>query len=140
VANTLIDVALFMLLHDRLGIVAANFVSAVAGMTFSFVVNGLFTFSAQRLTVRHAVLFLATNGLTLWVLQPLVIHALLALAPGGDEPGDLLVLGVKVAAIGVSFVLNFVAYRWVVWPAVGPAETATQTAADSGTLSFDPRP
>jgi putative flippase GtrA len=136
VANTLIDVVLFMLLHDRLGIVAANFVSTVAGMTFSFVVNGLFTFRAQRLTLRHAVLFLATNGVTLWVLQPLVIHALLALAPGGEDPGDLLVLGVKVAAIGVSFVLNFVAYRWVVWPAVGQPETAT----DAGTVSSDPRP
>lgn len=114
-ANTLIDVGLFMLLHDRLGILAANFVSTVAGMTFSFVVNGLFTFRADRLTLRHAALFLATNGLTLWVVQPLVIHGLLAVL---GEDGDLVVLGTKVVAIGVSFVLNFLAYRYVVWPSV----------------------
>lgn len=155
VANTLIDVALFMLLHDRLGILAANFASTVAGMTFSFVVNGLFTFRADRLTLRHAALFLATNGLTLWVLQPLVIHGLLAVLADG-EPGDVLVLGVKVVAIGVSFVLNFAAYRWVVWPVVGTrveteaetetetgtaTETATETGApDPGSVSSDPRP
>jgi putative flippase GtrA len=119
-------VVLFMLLHDRLGIVAANFASTVAGMTFSFVVNGLFTFRADRLTLRHAVLFLATNGLTLWVVQPLVIHGLLALLDDADGSDDLLVLVTKVAAIGVSFVLNFLAYRWVVWPSVE--------------VSSDPRP
>jgi putative flippase GtrA len=136
VANTLIDVALFMLLHDRLGILAANFVSTVAGMTFSFVANGLFTFRADRLTLRHAVLFLLTNGGTLWVVQPLVIHGLLAALDGLGGSEDLLVLGTKVAAIAVSFVLNFVAYRWVVWPVVGAAEPATEV----GSVSSDPRP
>lgn len=118
VVNTLIDIGLFMLLHDRIGITGANFVSTSAGMTFSFVVNGLFTFRADRLTLRHAVLFLATTGLTMWLVQPLVIHALLA-GLGGFADGDLLVLVVKVLAIGVSFVLNFAAYRWVVWPTMG---------------------
>ena len=118
-ANTVIDIALFMLLHDRIGILGANFVSTSAGMTFSFVVNGLFTFRAQRLKLRHAVLFLATTGMTMWQVQPLVIHGLLAVLDGqGLVEGDLLVLVVKVLAIGVSFVLNFAAYRWVVWPTV----------------------
>ena len=138
VANTVIDVVLFMLLHDRIGILGANFVSTSAGMTFSFVVNGLFTFRADRLTLRHAVLFLATTGLTMWLVQPLVIHGLLSLLDGLDvlADDDLLVLVVKVLAIGVSFVLNFAAYRWVVWPAVGHAETAT----DADSVSSDPRP
>lgn len=131
VANTVIDIVLFMLLHDRIGILAANFVSTSAGMTFSFVVNGLFTFRADRLTLRHAVLFLATTGLTMWVVQPVVIHGLLA-GLDGLADGDRLVLVVKVLAIGVSFVLNFAAYRWVVWPTMGA------TADDS--VSSDPRP
>lgn len=77
-------------------------------MTFSFVVNGLVTFRAGRLTLRHALLFLATTGTVMWVLQPVFIHLLLGVVD------DLLV--VKVLSIGLSFVANFVAYRYVVWP------------------------
>ncbi len=86
----------------------ANFVSTSAGMTFSFVVNGLFTFSADRLTLRHALLFLATTGAVMWLFQPLVIHLLAMLI----EP----LVVVKVLSIGASFVANFLAYRYVVWP------------------------
>lgn len=108
VLNTLIDLGLFWLLHPHLGITVANFVSTSAGMTFSFVVNGLFTFSSERLTLRHALLFVATTGTTMWLLQPLVIHALLLVV----EP----VIVAKVLAVGFSFVVNFAAYRYVVWP------------------------
>lgn len=132
VANTLIDIGLFMLLHDGIGIIGANFISTSAGMMFSFVVNGLFTFRADRLTLRHAVLFLATTGLTMWLVQPLVIHGLLGLLDGLDVDGDLLVLAVKVLAIGVSFALNFAAYRWVVWP--------TMDATGDESISSDLRP
>lgn len=119
--NTLLDLGLFLLLHDRLGIVAANFVSTSAGMTFSFIVNGLFTFNAGRLTLRHALLFLGTTGAVMWVVQPVVIHALLALgsSAGLDADATWVLLVVKVASIGVSFVANFVAYRYVVWPNTG---------------------
>lgn len=98
-----------MLLEDDLGILLANFVSTSAGMTFSFVVNGLVTFRAGRLTLRHALLFLATTGVVMWALQPVVIHLLV------DVIDEILV--VKVFSIGVSFVVNFLAYRYVVWPA-----------------------
>lgn len=108
VINTAIDVVLFMLLHATLGTVLANLVSTTAGMGFSFVANGLFTFGSQRLTLRHALLFLATNGITMWLVQPLVIDGLLQVI------GSLLVA--KVLAIGASVVLNFAAYRWIVWP------------------------
>ncbi|WP_340539982.1 GtrA family protein [Nocardioides sp. GXZ039] len=108
VINTALDLGLFLLLHERLGIVLANFVSTSAGMTFSFVVNGLFTFSADRLTLRHALLFLATTGAVMWLFQPLVIHLLAMLI----EP----LVVVKVLSIGASFVANFLAYRYVVWP------------------------
>lgn len=117
VINTLLDIGLFLLLHEPLGIVLANFVSTSAGMTFSFVVNGLFTFGAGRLTLRHAVLFLATTGAVMWVLQPVVIHLLLEVV----EP----LLVVKVLAIGVSFVANFAAYKFVVWGQVDPARGTT---------------
>lgn len=107
--NTTIDVALFALLHARLGIVAANFVSTSAGMTFSFLVNGRYTFGVRRVTLRRVFLFLVANGGTMWVLQPLLIllaHDLLA-AP---------LLPAKLGALAVSVVTNFLLYRHVVWP------------------------
>ncbi|MGI8524153.1 MAG: GtrA family protein [Nocardioides sp.] len=109
IANTCIDLGLFALLHGALGITLANFVSTSCGMTFSFLVNGRWTFGHQRRTVRQAALFLATTGGSLWVAQPLVIHGLVALL------GDHYVLAAKVVAIGVAIVLNFLGYRFVVW-------------------------
>ncbi|KQQ41822.1 MULTISPECIES: GtrA family protein [unclassified Nocardioides] len=108
--NTGIDVGLFWLLHDTLGIVLANVVSTAAGMTFSFVVNGLLTFRAERLRLGDAVRFVASTGTVLFLVQPLVIYALLAVL------GDDAVLLAKLGAICVVIVLNFCAYRFVVWP------------------------
>lgn len=108
VVNTALDMVLFLLLHGWLGIVAANFLSTSAGMVFSFLVNGRFTFRTERPTLRAALLFVSTTGATMWVLQPVVIHLL-------DEVVEPMAL-VKLLAIGVSFVANFLAYRFVVWP------------------------
>lgn len=117
VVNTAIDVVLFWVLHAPLGIVAANFVSTSAGMTFSFVANGRHTFGATRLTLRQALLFLGTNGLTMWVLQPLLIQAAYDLA---SAP----LMAAKLVALSGSVVANFLLYRTVVWPLERP-ETAT---------------
>ncbi|MCG8151100.1 hypothetical protein GUY44_11470 [Pimelobacter simplex] len=123
VCNTAIDTVVFVLLHGSLGITLANFVSSSAGMVFSFVVNGLFTFRAERLTLRHAVLFVASTGLVMWVAQPLLIHGWLWLlergpdvALGGMGAGDVRIWVAKLASIACSLVLNFLAYRFVVWP------------------------
>jgi putative flippase GtrA len=123
--NTAIDVLLFAALHAPLGIVAANFVSTSAGMTFSFLVNGRFTFGAGRVTLRDAVLFLAANGSTMWLLQPLLITV------ANDLLGTPLMLA-KVGALGVSVVANFLLYRYVVWP-----ERASEP--DEGGLGVSPR-
>ena len=112
-----------MLLQGHLGITVANFVSSSAGMLFSFVVNGLFTFRAGRLTPRHALLFVATTGTVMWVAQPLLIHGWLwvleqlpEVAVGSLAAGDARVWAAKLAAIVCSLALNFLAYRFVVWP------------------------
>lgn len=92
-------------------------------MVFSFVVNGLFTFQAGRLTLRHALLFVASTGLVMWVAQPLLIHGwlwLLELGPdvslGAMGADDVRIWVAKLASIACSLVLNFLAYRFVVWP------------------------
>lgn len=116
VCNTAIDWALFLLLHDRLGITLANFCSSSAGMVFSFVVNGLFTFRAGRLTLRQAALFVATTGTVMWAAQPLLIHGWNWALEGVLADGDLRLAAAKLASIACSLALNFAAYRWVVWP------------------------
>jgi putative flippase GtrA len=107
--NTAIDVGLFWVLHAPLGIVLANVVSTSAGMTFSFLVNGRHTFGADRLTMRQAVLFVGSNALTMWVLQPVVM---VAAHSGTGVP----LMAAKVLALGGSVVANFLLYRYVVWP------------------------
>jgi putative flippase GtrA len=119
--NTVIDSALFVLLHARLGVVAANLVSTSAGMAFSFLANGAFTFASGRPTLRRAALFLVTTGATMWLLQPLLITGLL----GRDMP----VVAAKLLAIGACVVVNFAAYRWVVWPKRRPSPAAGGTSA-----------
>ena len=117
VCNTLIDLALFWVLNAPLGIVLANFVSTSAGMVFSFLVNGRHTFGAARVTLRQAVLFVASNGATMWVLQPLLIHA-------AHDVAAVPLMAAKVVALGGSVVANFLLYRYVVWPdrVAGPDE------------------
>jgi putative flippase GtrA len=109
VVNTAIDVTLFTVLQAPLGVVAANFLSTSAGMVFSFLVNGRFTFTTRRPTWRHAGLFVLTTGGTMWLLQPILIdtaHAVFGLP----------MMVAKVGSLGASVVANFVLYRYVVWP------------------------
>ncbi len=131
VCNTAIDAVLFVLLHDHLGITVANLVSSSAGMVFSFVVNGLFTFGSERLTLRHALLFVATTGLVMWVAQPLLIHGWLWLLERGPDvalgpmaAGDVRIAAAKLASIACCLVINFLAYRYVVWPVEHRGEDA----------------
>lgn len=119
-ANTVVDVALFLLLHDALGLLVANLVSTSAGMLLSFVANGLLTFGAGRLTVAQAWRFVASTGATLWLLQPLVIALVLRVTGlvGGID-GQTAYLLAKLAGIACCLLVNFCAYRFVVWPTTG---------------------
>ncbi|HEX4686040.1 MAG TPA: GtrA family protein [Nocardioides sp.] len=121
VANTVIDLALFGMLLAPLGLLRANLVSTSVGMVFSFVANGRHTFGVTSLTGRQALAFLATNGFTMWLLQPSVIilaHAMLG-AP---------LLLAKTAALASSVVTNFALYRYAVFP-VRPSQPTAGLAA-----------
>ena len=122
VCNTAIDLLLFWALHAPLGVIAANFLSTSAGMSFSFVANGRHTFGASRVTLRQAVLFVAANGATLWVLQPLLIQAV-------HDAAALPLMAAKVVALGGSVVANFLLYRHVVWPVVAQPRPRDEDAA-----------
>jgi len=122
-ANTAIDLVLFWFLHAPLGVVVANVVSTSAGMAFSFLVNGRHTFGAERRTLRQAALFLATNGVTMWVLQPVLILAAYDVA---SAP----LMAAKVVALGGSVVANFLLYRYAVWPAASGTVSPSPGSAD----------
>jgi putative flippase GtrA len=109
VANTALDVALFWALNASLGMVAANFISTSAGMTFSFLANGRRTFRASRVTRHQAAMFLSTNAVTMWLLQPLLIAT-------GTHVFGVPLVAAKVLGLGGSVVSNFLLYRYVVWP------------------------
>lgn len=119
VANTLIDLLLFWVLVAPLGILAANVVSTSAGMAFSFLANGRHTFGATSVTGRQVLVFLATNALTMWLLQPLVIVLVHGWAGTPLMPA-------KTLALGASVMTNFLLYRFVVWP------SATADAPSTG--------
>jgi putative flippase GtrA len=124
IVNTAIDVVLFWALQAPLGILTANFASTSAGMAFSFLANGRHTFGASRVTGRQAGMFLATNALTMWLLQPLLIHAAYDLAA-------VPLLAAKFLALGGSVVANFLLYRYVVWPRE-PGAPVTPATRPSG--------
>jgi putative flippase GtrA len=125
--NTVIDVALFWVLQAPLGILAANFASTSAGMAFSFLANGRHTFGASRVTGRQAGLFLATNALTMWLLQPLLIRA-------AYDVVSVPLLAAKILALGGSVVANFLLYRYVVWPRE-PAAAVTPARRRAGLVA-----
>ena len=61
------------------------------------------------MTLRQAVLFVGSNGVTMWVLQPLA-------DPRGAERDRVPLMVAKVLALGGTVVANFLLYRYVVWP------------------------
>jgi putative flippase GtrA len=130
VANTAIDVALFAVFCPALGIVVANVVSTSFGMAFSFAMNGRHTFGATRATRAQAMRFLATNVVTMWVVQPLAITA------AHSMPGVSLAIA-KLAGLGLSMVANFGLYRYVVWsrPAGAPGRDAVSGPPRGGLVA-----
>ncbi len=107
---------LFAVLQPHVGTVPATIVSTGAGMAFSLVANALFAFGAERLTLRAAAQFVGLNAVNLWLLQPLVILALAAVARQVIADDYHAVLLAKVASLGVSMTVNFVVYDRYIWP------------------------
>lgn len=113
--NTSIDAGLFLLVHGALGIFWANLVSTSTGMAFSFVANGRYTFRAERVTVEQAIGLLLTNVITMWLLQPVLIHLASDLGDRLIGTSPLVMPAAKVVAICCSFLVNFAIYRRFVW-------------------------
>ena len=131
VVNTGLDFGLFFGL-TQLGLdrLVANFISTSISFIFSFFANKTYTFRAARSTHigRQMALFIAVTLCGLWVIQPVIITVVLAVAPvwvAGTWWGPL--LAKLVATLG-SLSWNYVLYAKVVFPQARPAKPAGQQA------------
>lgn len=119
--NTLLDLGIYSTLRF-LGfpLYPANFVSTLAGLTFSYFGNSRYTFKNQveeQDRPRTIVLFFLVTGFGIWVLHPLVILLLEPLveplAANIWEP--IAVFLPKLGAIFVGLLWNFFCYRNLVF-------------------------
>lgn len=127
VANTGIDLGLYFLL--QLGgtpLLVANLISTTAGLTFSFVANRLFTFSARPAgrAGRQLVLFVVCTGVGLWIIQPVVLVGMDHLLAEAVVLGDLRILLGKLIAIAFGMVWNWTVYNRIVFRSTGGKSTA----------------
>ena len=124
VANTGIDLGLYFLLHiGGTPLLLANLISTSAGLSFSFVANRLFTFSARPAgrAGRQLVLFVVCTGIGLWAIQPLVLVGMDHLLAAATGLGDLRILLGKLVAIAFGMVWNWIVYSRIVFRVTGPA-------------------
>lgn len=128
VVNTGIDLGIYFVLQSAgVPILLANLISTSAGLTFSFVANRLFTFSARPSGGfgRQLVLFVTCTGIGLWALQPLVILGADRLLSTAGSPADLRILLAKLAGIACGMVWNWLLYSKVVFRTRGTAGRRT---------------
>lgn len=116
-ANTAIDFGLlFMLKALGLPVIPANVISTSAAFVFSFFANKKYTFRAHGTNLKREItLFIAVTLFGLWVLQTLVIQAVLPLLGGLQLSSELALLIAKVSATLVSLTWNYVLYSRVVF-------------------------
>ncbi len=135
VMNTAIDVTIYNIVSSgRIGLslVQATYVSSTVAMIFSFFANRGFVFkSRDKAQGKQAVFFFVVTAVSVWVLQPLIIHLLTQtwLTPLnlGVKLADALTItkhlsadflrknGAKAAAILVGLVWNYTLYKKVVF-------------------------
>jgi len=111
-ANTTIDFGLLFLLK-ALGLpaISANIISTTAAFCFSFFANKKYTFKTAGTDIkREVVLFIVVTLFGLWILQTLVIQAIMFALQNTSLSQEVLLLIAKLCATAVSLVWNYVMY------------------------------
>jgi putative flippase GtrA len=130
IINTAIDVPIFVALHSAgLSVLAANICSTSLALLASLILNYRYTFQGKSqgksLSPARIVVYFAVTLVGIWILQPLVITALLALnnqlhatSPLTNFSGhasQVNSLLAKLGSLAVSLVWNFSWYSRVVF-------------------------
>jgi len=111
-ANTTIDFGLLFLLK-ALGLpaISANIISTTAAFCFSFFANKKYTFKTAGTDIkREVILFIVVTLFGLWILQTLVIQAIMFALQNTSLSQEVLLLIAKLCATAVSLVWNYVMY------------------------------
>jgi len=111
-ANTTIDFGLLFLLK-ALGLpaISANIISTTAAFCFSFFANKKYTFKTAGTDIkREVILFIVVTLFGLWILQTLVIQAIMFALQNTSLSQEVLLLIAKLCATVVSLVWNYVMY------------------------------
>ncbi|HMH70437.1 MAG TPA: GtrA family protein [Candidatus Saccharimonadales bacterium] len=116
--NTLIDLTLYFFFSNIIGLnpIIANVLSTGITLCISFFLNHKFVFRSEKKKRSTAIQFVAVTLFNAWIVQSLIIagvvHSL------GNTPFFLshiwtLNLLAKLCSVGVSFILNFLGYRYI---------------------------
>jgi putative flippase GtrA len=110
--NSVIDIGLFMfLMNMNVAMYIANFVSTTIALCSSFALNRQYTFRVKGGSIIwHAITFMGATGISLWVIQPLVIHFATPIMPSVLSFIDTKELFAKVLAIATGMVWNYLMY------------------------------
>ncbi len=116
--NTGIDLALFFILADLLSINAliSNILSTGLTMLLSYALNHKFVFKSTKMHKETVIQFFLATIFNIWIVQTAIIAVVLSLS---SNIGFLrshkwtLNLFAKLCGIGISFILNFVMYRYI---------------------------
>jgi len=116
--NTLIDLSLYAIFANLLGIkpVIASIMSTGITLCFSFFMNHYFVFRSQKKKRHTALLFVSVTLFNVWIVQSLVITAVLhsfdSVAFFKDHLWTFNMFA-KVCGVCVSLVLNYIGYRTI---------------------------
>ncbi len=122
IVNTSVDIGLFLLLQGYgLPIIIANIVSTSIALSLSFILNKRFTFNSSANTGRAVLPFLIVTLTGLWLLQPVIIYAVISvsnlavikdvLSPIISNYSTWQNLTGKLIATPASMIWNFLLYK-----------------------------
>lgn len=116
--NTVVDLILFFILANLFSIYApvASIISTGLTLILSFYLNHKFVFQSQKKKRATAIYFVLITLFNVWVVQSsiiwVIVHGLENTEYFNSHLWTLNLLA-KIAGVSVSFILNFIGYRYI---------------------------
>ncbi|MEO7905051.1 MAG: GtrA family protein [Candidatus Saccharimonadales bacterium] len=119
--NTVIDFGLLFLFKSLgLPVITSNILSTTTAFCFSFFANKKYTFKTTGSNIhREVALFIAVTLFGLWVLQTIVIKAIITVLSQSGLSADMALLIAKLTATIVTLIWNYILYDHVVFKQPG---------------------
>lgn len=123
--NTAIDFAVYLLaIQFGAPVLLANYLSTSVALCVSFIANKQFTFKdTSKTKLSQISKFLAVTLFGLWVLQPIIIQAVIILGDSLPMPTTGLYVVGKIIATIVTLLWNYVLYNKIVFKHMDSKDT-----------------